>query len=767
MAARSNAPLDVCIQWRAMQPRVEMSHQQSAATAPEGRSQFGHVRSRRRWLLLAHLGWSVAILIDAALFVASIPALITVLHQPCPTPNVGCIPAQLSLADFRALGGTESTLNAYVVYALVTVVTAPLIAAVVGSLIAWRRWADPNALFVSLVLISYAPVSITFGAAATIGSDAAHPIQAPEVLALSGPVISVLGVAVTELFYPALAVFLLTFPTGRFAPRWSALFVLLPVTSVVLFFVRAPFSIILPFLFAQNACPAIIQVYRYARRYTPMQRQQTKWVVGSFAFMALPIMFAYQVAPVLWPALNTPGSAYRLAYIAILMVSFMPISLGIGIAILRYRLYDIDVIINRALVYGALTACVIGIYVLIVGYLGVVLRVGANPVISLVAAAVVAVLFQPLRERLQRGANRLIYGDRETPYVVLARLDGRLAEALPAETALNTIVATVAAALKLPYAAITLAPPGASGTSDTSDTSNGVGERVAAEHGTPAPIALRLPLVYGAERVGDLFLAARAGESTFAPADERLLSDLAAHAGVVAHAVRLTADLQAARERLVTAREEERRRLRRDLHDGLGPQLASLILTLTAAREYLTSDPAAAETLLADLTTHVQSAITDIRRLVYELRPPALDDLGLVGALRDQASRYAHGGLTVLVEAPARLGPLSAAVEVAAYRVCLEALTNVVRHAQARQCVITVRQASAAQPELQIEVSDDGVGMAPDATMGVGLRSMRERAEELGGTCMVEPAPGGGTCVRLTWPVPVVGVEMEVNRGDL
>ena len=207
--------------------------------------------------------------------------------------------------------------------------------------------------------------------------------------------------------------------------------------------------------------------------------------------------------------------------------------------------------------------------------------------------------------------------------------------------------------------------------------------------------------------------------------------------------------------------------MRRDLHDGLGPQLASLILTLTAAREYLTSDPAAAETLLADLTTHVQSAITDIRRLVYELRPPALDDLGLVGALRDQASRYAHGGLTVLVEAPARLGPLSAAVEVAAYRVCLEALTNVVRHAQARQCVITVRQGSAARPELQIEVSDDGVGIAPDATMGVGLRSMRERAEELGGTCMVEPAPGGGTCVRLTWPVPVVGVEMEVNHGNI
>jgi signal transduction histidine kinase len=744
-----------------------MSYQQSAPADPESRFQHGDhgdARSSRRLLPFAHLGWSVVILIDAALFVWSVPALFTVLHQPCSAFRNDCIPAQLSLADFRALGGPGPALNAYVAYALVTVVTAALILAVVGALIAWRRWADPSALFVSLVLITYAPISITFGAAANITFGAAHPIHVPQVLALSGPVISVLGIAVTFLFWPVLTVFLLTFPTGRFAPRWSALFVLLPVLAGVLFFVRAPFGIISPILFAQVACPAIIQVYRYARRYRPIQRQQTKWVVGSFAFVSLPMMFVYQVAPVLWPALNTPGSAYRLAYIAILMVSFMPISLGIGIAILRYRLYDIDVIINRTLVYGALTVCVIGIYVLIVGYLGVVLRVGANPVISLVAAAVVAVLFQPLRERLQRGVNRLMYGDRETPYVVLARLDGRLAEALPAETALNTIVATVAAALKLPYAAITLAPPGAS---DTSGTSSGVGERVAAEHGTPASIALRLPLVYGAERVGDLFLAARVGETSFAPADERLLKDLALHAGVVAHAVRLTADLQAARERLVTAREEERRRLRRDLHDGLGPQLASLTLTLTAAREYLTSDPVAAGTLLADLTTHVQSAITDVRRLVYELRPPALDDLGLVDALRDQASRYAHGGLTVLVDAPARLGPLSAAVEVAAYRVCLEALTNVVRHAQARQCVITVRQGSAAQPELQIEVSDDGVGIAPDATMGVGLRSMRERAEELGGTCMIEPAAGGGTCVRLTWPVPVAEVEMQVNRGDI
>jgi signal transduction histidine kinase len=211
--------------------------------------------------------------------------------------------------------------------------------------------------------------------------------------------------------------------------------------------------------------------------------------------------------------------------------------------------------------------------------------------------------------------------------------------------------------------------------------------------------------------------------------------------------VHLTFELQRARERLVTAREEERRRLRRDLHDGLGPQLGSQTLTLTAVRKLLRRDPDAAEMLLADAMTHAEEAIKDIRRLVYDLRPPALDDLGLLGSLRETALQYSHNGLRVTVTAPPSLPALPAAVEVACYRIAREALANVARHAQAKSCTIRLWVNSA----LHLEVSDDGIGLPPAYRAGVGVVSMRERAEELGGSLVVTSA--AGTTVQATIPL--------------
>ena len=258
-----------------------------------------------------------------------------------------------------------------------------------------------------------------------------------------------------------------------------------------------------------------------------------------------------------------------------------------------------------------------------------------------------------------------------------------------------------------------------------------------------------------------MLLGSRAVGEAFSPADRRLLDDLARQAGVAVHAVRLTGDLQQSRMRLVSAREEERRRLRRDLHDGLGPELASMTLQTEAAREYLTSDPTRSDALLADLTAQLQAATAEIRRLVYELRPPALDDLGLAAALRTLAARYDHeapGGLRVDVEAWAFPRSLPAAAEVAAYRICQEALTNVVRHARARHCTLrlVLTNENGRSAALSVEIRDDGCGLPVDRRAGVGLASMRERAAELGGTCSIETVPTGGTRVTAMLPLPVL-----------
>jgi signal transduction histidine kinase len=258
-----------------------------------------------------------------------------------------------------------------------------------------------------------------------------------------------------------------------------------------------------------------------------------------------------------------------------------------------------------------------------------------------------------------------------------------------------------------------------------------------------------VPLTYRGETVGELCLAPRLGERALSRADLNVLQDLGRHAGVALHAVAVTRDLQKAREQVITAREEERRRLRRDLHDGLGPTLASQALTIDTAGLLMASDPEHAAALLRDAKAQSQLAVSEIRRLVYNLRPPALDDLGLVGALREAGHASSGGGLVIKVEAPSSLPSLSAASEVAALRIVQEALTNVARHARAGHCLVRLT----AEDMLIVQIEDDGVGLAEGRRAGIGLISMRERAEELGGSCIVGPAPGGGTRVLARLPL--------------
>ena len=296
-------------------------------------------------------------------------------------------------------------------------------------------------------------------------------------------------------------------------------------------------------------------------------------------------------------------------FLTVLALFFVPVLTGV--AILRHRLYDIDLIINRTLVYAALTASVAALYILLVAAFGAVLRVGAggNLAVSLLATGLVAVLVQPLRARLQSGVDGLMYGQRRDPYAALSRLGKRLEAAPDPETVLPTIVETVAQAMKIPHAEISLRKDG--------------GFETAAVYGSPAGDPTVLPLRYGQDLVGRLILSPPSPNEPFSEADRRLLHDLARQAEVAVRTVQLTADLKRSRERLVTTREEERRRLRRDLHDGLGPSLAGLSYGLEAARRLVDERPEEATKLLAQLETQAQETVANTRRLVYGLRPPA------------------------------------------------------------------------------------------------------------------------------------------------
>jgi signal transduction histidine kinase len=454
------------------------------------------------------------------------------------------------------------------------------------------------------------------------------------------------------------------------------------------------------------------------------ERLQVLWF--TYAAMLIPLAL---VVNILAGVVAGGATATDVVTGVVIFAMLIGIPAAVAIGILRYRLFDIELAINRTLVYGSLTLCIVVGYVAIVS--GLDALISQRGIAGVLAAALVAAGVQPLRLRLQRRVDRWVYGDRSDPYAALTRLGERLQGTLAPNEVVQTVVDSVAEALRLRYAAVEF-------------DREGVVETAAAHGRQSTGEMRRLPLIYNGERIASLVVQVPPGRQLTAP-DERLLENLAQHAGPAVHAVRLNADLQLSRERLVTAREEERRRLRRDLHDGLGPALAGMAMQLDAAKAKA-GDPQVEE-VLGQLRSETQDAIADIRRVVYELRPPALDELGLVGALREQAARLSTGdGLSVSVDAP-DLPALPAAVEVAAYRIATEALTNVSRHAGAHSCSIAI----SIDRDLVVEIADDGRGIT--GPPGVGLTSMRERAAELGGTLSAEGRAGGGTLVRAGLPI--------------
>ena len=499
-------------------------------------------RLRGRRLRVARALWLSLVLLTLGVFIATSPAYYMQLLLVCPSAATACDIEQLTPEGVRAIEALGLSFDGYAsaIFALRSV--SALIWCSVAAVIFWRKSDDWMALCVALFLV-------LFGAQA--------PVNALPLFSWVWWVATILA----DLGWIALSAFFYLFPDGRFVPRWTWIPLLVVIAAQVpeslppsspFAWSNLPAWLTAPSLVIVFGIAVFAQVYRYRRVSGSVQRQQTKWVVFG-AGLAIAAMLLLLVGSEVLRPLDQSSGIYRLLVAVLFPLVFLPIPLSIGAAILRSSLYDIDPIINRTLVYGTLTASVVGLYALVVGYLSQLFQTSGSFLISLVATGLVAVLFQPLRERLQHGVNRLMYGERDDPYAVISQLGRRLEETLAPDAVLPTLVETVARGLKLPYAAIALT---------TEDE-----ETIAASYGQPQEDVLRLPLVYQQRGVGQLLLAPRAPGEAFSMADRRLLDDLARQAGVAVHAVRLTADLQRlsadlqrSREHLVTTREEERRR---------------------------------------------------------------------------------------------------------------------------------------------------------------------------------------------------------------
>jgi signal transduction histidine kinase len=396
-------------------------------------------------------------------------------------------------------------------------------------------------------------------------------------------------------------------------------------------------------------------------------------------------------------------------------------------------------LLNRFLVFLGLSVLIALLYGGLAGVLALVFgsNLAGNGVWgTLIAALVVAFVAQPLQTMLQGGVNRLMYGERDDPYSVLAKLSAQTGLALAPGLLLPQLLATLAQSLRLPYLALAL--------DDEQVAVGGVAP--------PSSFALeQWPLLAQGECIGQLQVARRAEHWRFSHQEQLLLASAAGQIAAVAQQWLLQRELEASRQRLMLAQEDERRRLRRDLHDGLGPSLAALVLQIETARLEVGRAPAKAETRLLALKTEVQGLVAEIRRLVYNLRPPQLDDLGLLPALEQLLLPFYQADMLVELLLPAALPtPLAAALEVAIYRVAQEALTNVLKHAGATAMSLKLELKD---HWLILSISDNGSGLPNERVSGVGSRSMRERCQALGGQLLLQGPASGGTLVEASWPL--------------
>jgi len=470
------------------------------------------------------------------------------------------------------------------------------------------------------------------------------------------------------------------------------------------------------------------------RRSRGEERLQLKWFAYAAAVAAVIVFIASQF--------TNPLAAFEI------LIPLIPAAAGV--AILKYRLYDIDVVINKTVVYAALAGFITAVYVLVVVGIGALAGSQGRPGLGLpiLATAVIAVAFQPVRERVQRFANRLVYGKRATPYGALSELSERMGSASATEDLLPRMARILAEAT------------GAART----DVWLRAGDMLRADACWPADAGPRpaiqldrddVPAPAGSDRIvavrhhgellGALSIVKKRGEA-FTPTEDKLIAHLASQAGLVLRNVLLAEqlmarleELRASGQRLVSTQDRERRRLERDIHDGAQKRLADLAAKLRLVRQTLDFDEARAKQMLSEVKPEIAGAVENLRDLARGIYPPLLADLGLAAALEAQARKEP---VPVVVEADG-IGRCPQETEAAVYFCVVEALRNVAKHARASKAAVRL-----CGPGLQFSVTDDGTGFDADsADYGPGLQGMADRLSALGGGLEVRSEPGRGTTV--------------------
>jgi signal transduction histidine kinase len=668
-------------------------------------------------------------------------------------------------------GLTGEEINGDVVFSIVFL-TFP----VVGYVVASRR-PDNNVGWLMLGMGAY------LGAFALLGTYGTYAIH-------GGPGGRDLGLLLEALEQPSwlpivvppATFLLLLFPDGHLpSPRWRWFAWTLGVALVLIYLVilfspgpieggtlqRAPNPLGLeslrpvlePALILLVAIPIgaigslLSLVLRY-RRAGGVERQQLRWLVAAAAFVAIFYSLVFVLsANADWEGAGAAGWQALLQNLAVLSFALIPIAIGVGI--LRHRLLDIDVVINRAVLFGALAVFITLVYVAIVVGVGALVGSQSTPVLSAAAAAVVALAFQPARRRAQRIADRLVYGKRATPYEVLSEFSDRLGNTYANEELLPRMARALGEGTGAARADVWVRVaddlrPEATWPQDAEALAPRDAPSV--ESMTSASSMFE-PVRHHGELLGGLSIEKRPGESMTAT-EEKLVRDLAAQAGLVMRNAGLTEDLldtieqlRTSRQRLVTAQDEGRRRLERNLHDGAQQQLVALTVKLRLFEQLVDRDPAKARSLAAQLQGEAAEALEELRDLARGIYPPLLADKGLVAALESQARKST---VPITIEGD-RIGRYAREAEAAVYFSCLEALQNVAKYAEATRATVTI---SDGDGRLHFEVTDDGVGFdTGSSSHGTGLQGIADRLAALGGEVDIRSAPGAGTTVAGALPV--------------